>query len=60
MPLYGQVIIGPPGCGKTTYCDAMSNYLKEMGRKVAIVNIGLLLMNIKMNINIFIFFQPLK
>lgn len=60
MPRYGQVIIGPPGCGKTTYCDAMSNYLKEMGRQVAIVNIGLLFMKIKeTNINYFLYFSNL-
>lgn len=40
MPLFGQVIIGPPGSGKTTYCNEMSKYLKEMGRRVAIINIG--------------------
>ncbi|XP_050540605.1 GPN-loop GTPase 2 [Daktulosphaira vitifoliae] len=39
MPLYGQVVIGPPGSGKTTYCNEMSKYLTELGRQVAIVNI---------------------
>lgn len=47
MPLYGQVVIGPPGCGKTTYCHEMSKYLKEMGRQVAIINIGKLFIFIK-------------
>ncbi|KAL0278686.1 UNVERIFIED_CONTAM: hypothetical protein PYX00_000436 [Menopon gallinae] len=36
---FGQVVIGPPGSGKTTYCDAMSKLLKELGREVAVVNI---------------------
>ncbi|XP_023230352.1 GPN-loop GTPase 2-like [Centruroides sculpturatus] len=37
--LFGQLVIGPPGSGKTTYCDAMSQFLQSMGRKVAIINI---------------------
>lgn len=38
--LFGQLVIGPPGSGKTTYCDAMFKLCKEIGRKVAIINIG--------------------
>lgn len=38
--LFGQLVIGPPGSGKTTYCDSMSKLLTEIGRKVAIINIG--------------------
>ncbi|BFY97412.1 hypothetical protein BsWGS_00452 [Bradybaena similaris] len=37
MP-FGQVVIGPPGSGKTTYCAGMSQLLSSLGRDVAIVN----------------------
>ncbi|XP_015599659.1 GPN-loop GTPase 2 isoform X1 [Cephus cinctus] len=37
--IFGQLVIGPPGSGKTTYCNAMGKFLEKMGRKVAIVNI---------------------
>lgn len=36
---FGQLVIGPPGSGKTTYCNAMFQFLSSMGRKVAIINI---------------------
>lgn len=36
---YGQLIIGPPGAGKTTYCEKMSNLLKKVGRRVIVVNL---------------------
>ena len=36
---FGQIVIGPPGAGKTTYCDFMSQLLRGLGRKVAILNI---------------------
>ncbi|XP_074574272.1 GPN-loop GTPase QQT1 [Curcuma longa] len=36
---FGQVVIGPPGSGKTTYCNGMSQFLKLIGRKVAVVNL---------------------
>lgn len=39
-PIWGQLVIGPPGSGKTTYCQNMGQFLKSLGRKVAIVNIG--------------------
>lgn len=39
MPAFGQVVIGPPGSGKTTYCNGMSQFLKLIGRKVAVVNL---------------------
>ncbi|KAL7607438.1 GPN-loop GTPase QQT1 [Lactuca sativa] len=37
--VFGQVVIGPPGSGKTTYCNGMSQYLQLIGRKVAIINL---------------------
>ncbi|KAK9504697.1 hypothetical protein O3M35_010967 [Rhynocoris fuscipes] len=40
MPFtFGQLVIGPPGSGKSTYCKKMSEYLSKIGRKVVIVNI---------------------
>ena len=36
---FGQLVIGPPGSGKTTYVAAMAELLTSLGRKVAIVNL---------------------
>lgn len=38
-PLYGQLVIGPPGSGKTTYCHRINEFYKELDRKVAVVNL---------------------
>ncbi|OQR99074.1 GPN-loop GTPase 2 [Achlya hypogyna] len=37
MP-FGQVVLGPPGSGKTTYCNGMQQFLEAAGRDVAVVN----------------------
>lgn len=37
--IYGQLVIGPPGSGKTTYCHKITEFLKELGRNVAVVNL---------------------
>ena len=37
---YGQVVVGPPGSGKTAYCLAMKELLVSLGRKVALFNLG--------------------
>mmetsp|Transcript_12949 Transcript_12949/g.27483 ORF Transcript_12949/g.27483 Transcript_12949/m.27483 type:complete len:448 (-) Transcript_12949:31-1374(-) len=39
MVLYGQLIIGAPGSGKTTYCDGMQQYLRLLGRDCWVVNL---------------------
>ena len=36
---FGQIVIGPPGAGKTTFCDSMAQLLQGLNRKVAILNI---------------------
>lgn len=33
--VFGQVVIGPPGSGKTTYCNGMSQFLSLLGRYAA-------------------------
>lgn len=38
-PLYGQVVCGPPGSGKTTYCNGMQQYLQLLGRNAAVINL---------------------
>lgn len=36
---YGQLVLGPPGTGKTTYCTEMAKLLKKLGRNVVLVNL---------------------
>ncbi|KAI0981662.1 hypothetical protein GJ496_004147 [Pomphorhynchus laevis] len=38
-PRYGQLVIGPPGSGKTTYCSAMYEFLTKIGRHVLVINL---------------------
>ena len=38
MP-FAQLIIGPPGAGKSTYCNGMHQFLGAIGRKSSIVNL---------------------
>lgn len=39
MTIFGQLVIGPPGAGKTTYCDGMAQFLQSLGRKVTLINL---------------------
>ncbi|XP_065648638.1 GPN-loop GTPase 2 isoform X2 [Hydra vulgaris] len=39
LTTFGQVVLGPPGSGKSTYCAAIKNFLTGIGRKVVIVNL---------------------
>jgi predicted PilT family ATPase len=36
---FGQLIIGPPGCGKTTYCFAIKEYFEHFGRNCIVINL---------------------
>ncbi|MCO5569445.1 hypothetical protein L7F22_023157 [Adiantum nelumboides] len=38
MP-FGQLVIGSPGSGKTTYCHGLHQFLGALGRPVSIVNL---------------------
>lgn len=38
MP-FGQLIIGPPGSGKSTYCDGMQQFMGAVGRPCSVVNL---------------------
>lgn len=38
MP-FGQIVVGPPGSGKTVYCDGMQQFLTALGRQVCIINL---------------------
>ena len=36
---FAQLVIGPPGSGKSTYCKAMKHLLTILGREVTVVNL---------------------
>ncbi|KAF2152458.1 hypothetical protein K461DRAFT_294121 [Myriangium duriaei CBS 260.36] len=38
MP-FAQLVIGPPGCGKSTFCDGMHQFLNGIDRKCSVVNL---------------------
>ncbi|KAL6710241.1 hypothetical protein ACN47E_009187 [Coniothyrium glycines] len=38
MP-FAQLVIGPPGSGKSTYCDGMQQFMSAIKRKCSVVNL---------------------
>ena len=38
MP-FAQLIVGPPGSGKSTYCDGLHQFMSAIGRKCSVVNL---------------------
>ena len=36
---FGQLVIGPPGSGKSTYCAGLAHYYALAGRRAAVVNL---------------------
>lgn len=38
MP-FAQLLLGPPGSGKSTYCNGMHQFLSAIGRKCSVVNL---------------------
>lgn len=39
MVFFGQIVVGPPGSGKTTYCHGMQQMCNALGRKCVLVNL---------------------
>ncbi|KAL4423370.1 hypothetical protein ABPG77_004301 [Micractinium sp. CCAP 211/92] len=37
--IWGQVVVGPPGAGKSTYCAGMQQFLTLAGRRCEVVNL---------------------
>jgi hypothetical protein len=38
-PVWGQVVVGPPGAGKSTYCAGLHQFLGLAGRRPAVINL---------------------
>ena len=39
MPRYCQMVMGPAGCGKSTYCATLQRHLEASHRRVHIINL---------------------
>lgn len=38
MP-FAQIVVGPPGSGKSTFCNGMQQFMSAIGRKCSVVNL---------------------
>ncbi|KAH3682723.1 hypothetical protein WICPIJ_006313 [Wickerhamomyces pijperi] len=36
---FGQIVIGPPGSGKSTYCNGVQQFFSAIGRKSTVINL---------------------
>jgi hypothetical protein len=36
---WGQIVVGPPGAGKTTYCQGMKDFMQAIERPAVVVNL---------------------
>ena len=36
---WGQIVVGPPGAGKTTYCQGMQMFMEAIEREAIVVNL---------------------
>ncbi|VEL29312.1 unnamed protein product, partial [Protopolystoma xenopodis] len=39
MPRFGQLVIGPAGCGKSTYCSIIQKHCEAIKRQVSVLNL---------------------
>ncbi|VDQ11893.1 unnamed protein product [Trichobilharzia regenti] len=39
MPRFAQLVIGPAGCGKSTYCNTMQTHCETLKRRVDVINL---------------------
>uniref|UniRef100_A0A5K3F1T4 GPN-loop GTPase 3 n=1 Tax=Mesocestoides corti TaxID=53468 RepID=A0A5K3F1T4_MESCO len=39
MPRYGQLVVGPAGCGKSTYCSTIQKHCETIQRACRVVNL---------------------
>lgn len=56
--VWGQLVVGPPGSGKTTYCNALHEYLNSNARYVYLLLMLSSILNRFLQFCIYIYFRP--